>query len=481
MNIENQLYILYASGTEEKIDPLPDNYLTAIDDACPLPVFNLSDRETYYSYLHDAIANHPEKNFENKDDLDALDTIVAQHLYQDGVEYPKIIHIMTNSASAYLNPSKEQLSDKERQSLGVIKTMAAVNPVLSLPSVATAKPLAAVNPQTSSAEEIYNSSLLHVLEKAPDLRLNEADERVANILLRNGLELSRVEECMENSPNLGKYASEEIIKFIKRAQAPKEKDFMKIDEGTVMQMDDKDIRDTVKTTLQTLLYSKKMSDLQAYWKEAMGTIQKSLTFVHHAEYGAEIARLWAAGITKASKEFNFEPDPEIKEVYQQANDIIKTNGIKEDDSAWYTYYNMLSQVETVTNRVFEKTMENILNNPLLRVPEIATAKPISALDIQKTMAEEKANGHGSALPKTLYYSAVKEAIINHPGIGIYEADKFACQELTDRKLTPTEIKKALSISPRLEYLPAAKKKMDAESLYKYLSEGKTVAKSEGGR
>ena len=496
MNIETQLYILYASSMDDAIDPLAEDFHQELAEALPVDEvknkFLLSDRSIYFSYLNDELAkDSAEKksigrpdlmvNLEDPKQVEKIDHKIAQRLFAAGYSYKQMIHIMTNSIRAYGERDGNRLSDKERTTMGIVKTIEAVNPIVSMPTIATAKPIYQIS-LTESPSGIYSSMLRHVLQNDPAIHLNDADEKVVQLLAENGFDDKSIAKCMKNSFELRRYSDEEIDKFVARAQSPKSQKNLRdiVSDDSISQMEGSEIYQTVNTTLQTLLYSEKMWDLKTYWEDAMKTLQEGITFMQQAEQGARLMRLWALGISKTVKEFNIEKDAAIQEIFEKASKIANAP-VKEDDSkTWETYYNMSVEMDIITNMTLEKIAGDIIKNPLLRVPEITTAKPLSTLDVSKAVAEEKAKGRGNALPKILYYGAVKDAVLKHPGIGIYEADKYAYEELSSKKISPADIKKALSLSSRLEYLPAGKKKADVETLVKYL-EGKTVAKTEGAR
>lgn len=511
VTIENQLYLLYSSSWLGNLANLPEDYnamvqiMKAKAPADYAGSFTAKDSDIYYAYLRQGFLQHldvlrtagnvdpylqqtlaatwTDDIYQSRDAQDALlsqptvqaaisdmvllrdlDNDIAVSMYKDGYDYSRIIRVLANSARSYLNMQGAELSKEERMNLATQTAVQAVNPVVSMPNIAMAKPLQQIDLGSCSWKELYESSLKHVLDEEPSLYLYQADEKVVKLLQANGLEEKEITECIKNSFELSKFTEQELSDFISRAQHSEQK------EAYNLEAEDAEIEKTVYTNLRVLLANEKMRNIQKYWTDALREISDSISYVKKAEYGAKIMRNWALGFQKAAKEMNVPMPDGVKKVYDTAQSIIQKMGLQEDDvNGWTAYFDTYDKMYNMTNQFATDIVTSLTKNPLLRIPEIATAKPLHDTPLAN---------FGS--PQALYCSAIKEAVVSHPGIGIYEADKLACEEMKSIGVSQGDIKKALAVSPRLEYLPAAKKRPDVESLMKYIEKGKLALK-EGGR
>lgn len=473
MNIEDQLYLLYVKGIEERLEPLAKDFWEPIQNAYPLQEarqnFCLLDQDVYYAYLNDVLAKDEAIDIRQAEGRREADKRVAQNLFHDGFDYSRIVSVMTNSIDAVLLSKEHDLTDQQRIVLGTIRSVEAVNPIVSLPSIGTAKPLAQISLAKSSASEIYNSALAFQLKMDPSLRLREADGRVVRMLLHTGFTPQNVASCIKNSFNLQGKTEQEIMDFI---TLEKVEPHIPPNEA-LTDMDDKKLYQVLNTKIRELRDSKKMEDIVGFWQESIESIRQAFIFAKQTDMGAKIMRLWAQGISVAAKEFGIQPSQELKEVFKRADEISKLQPFDDDNPGWYTYYNIIDKLEKTTSEVFSETLNRILENPILRIPEVAVSDTLTNI-----IAKSESKG---ASPKALYYGAVKEIAINHPNIGIYEADKLAYKLLTDKNVRDTTIEKALTFSPRLSHLKPAQKRSDLSALTKQLEAAFKQPKEKGGR
>lgn len=492
MNIETQLYLLYASSLHDPLLPVTGRQEGNILRPIPLEKasqqFNLTDDKIYASYFHEAFRAYLERDTQddnlsyllpqlqwdeilqtpnvqallsNENVLCDVDAQIAKMLFHAGYDYLHILRILTNSVRVFPQEGKKIPSDEERLHMALLTVIRSVNPVVSMPNVQVAKPLAQIHLDTSTPEEIYSSILRFVFDKNPAIHLNEADEQVVQILSSNGMDEKAVAACMKCSFNLKKCTLQELLDFIALAMEPVHKESRSIED------DDEFLEETMHTNLRILLANEKMWNIQSYWQDAMTEIADTLNYVKKAEYGAKIIHAWTENYQEAAKEFNMDVPPSVQEIFDKADGILE-KGVEDDAQGWSVYYELLDKISQMTQAFAGEIAASVVKQPLLQVPEIACSVPLGNVE-----------NSGKLSPQELYFSAIKEAVMKHPGIGIYEADKLAFNEMKTRNIPQGDIRKALSISPRLEYLPPSKRKADADCLAKYLAEGKS--QQQGGR
>lgn len=459
MNIEDQLYLLYVSGMqEESLDDLVVDYLKERPEG-PRTIeeaedsIDLTDREIYYAYADD-LARQPEKAQKG------LDKAVAQELFRNGYEYPRILTVMANSHEAsWLSANRnegEPISNRQRMVLSAMRTVQAVNPVLSLPQVATAKPLSQLSFQEASYDDLYNSALLHEFKKDPSIRLSEADGRVVRLFLKNGVDVKDVENIVACSWNLRGKPERELMEFVENERSEQRI----TDDSIFANMSDEEVMATVDVKFKELTATEKAKDVLGFWNASMRTVFEAALNIKKTESILKLSDFWAERLELAAKEFQVEIPKETKEVCSMSKEISSLSKNWDTDDIRDTYFNILEKINRITGDVFDKAEMKVLDNPLLRIPEIAESPTLSELIKERQAKASASGGKRVTTAQALYCSALKEAVLTHPNVGVYEADKHVYEMLQEKGIKPAAIEKAMLASPRLDHLPPIKKKAD---------------------
>ncbi|MGN0950119.1 MAG: hypothetical protein ACI4OH_05180 [Mitsuokella sp.] len=391
-------------------------------------------RNIYLAYLKDAEETHPHLHHSNPNDLATLEGKVAQNLYKDQYPYDTIIHIMTNSPNVPKGLAKDRRVRWGMASLRVSKNL---NPLLSMPEVTQARPLHQYGiGKGGSDKDLYFSSLKTVLEKKPELRLKEADAYVVKLLTKNRFKDTYLENVLSYSPQFDadyqdvpeddkskllffEELHNNMKAFIQEAQKdltmPKAESKAPIMEATTETPTTKDTNEEIlhqfMQKIQVIRSKQKQVDAVSYWKTIMDSIKKTfeLLDINKVNSCCKLLIDWCEGAEKATREMNLQEHPEVRQIQRDAALYLKKTQLMQED--WDKLFTMLMHMEKVSNQLICETMETVKKNPLLQSPAVYTATPFEKLI--RTPAHK---------PEEFYYSALRKAVLDEPGLDLLTAD-----------------------------------------------------------
>lgn len=394
--------------------------------------FTPSLADIYITYLKDAKMQYPMLDHHKLEDLVALEGHMAQALYKDGYEYEDIICVMAKSPTV---PKRFEQEQYIRWTMATLRVTQNVNPLVTMLEVSQAKPLrtTARTPVFHLPDDkgLYFSTFKTCLMQKPELRLQEVDERIVRLLLKNHVTEKRINDILSFSPQFD--ADYQVLpedelekfKFFQTLQDSRKAFIQKVMQGPAEQKTEVKTMEEHPTTmdnnevvleqfmkeLRSIRAKQKEVDAVSYWKTVMNSIKRTFEQLDFEKIQSCCRLLidWCEGAERATHEMALKENPEVRQIQRDAAKYIRKTQLMQDD--WNKLAEMLVRMETASNKLINETIQSVKRNPLLQNPSVYTATPFEKL-IQTP----------SHKPEEFYFSALRKAVIDSPGIDLLHAD-----------------------------------------------------------
>ena len=376
---------------------------------------------------------------------------VIQALFRDGYAYEDIINIISTSP---LCNSYPELSPRIAAAGQVV---VAVNPIVNIPQLKTASyKKENLSMARMSTEEFYFSILKKEMYHTPNQSLAEADKKIVSILLENEYSEEYIWDVLRYSPNYNtnfQLLSNDDIERIGQLQVLKDRfnTFMEeaihspVPLSTVDELSVHDSKNdfTYEKLMEEIAKIKERQysiDLVQYWQQSMDCFTEALAKTQKVKIICQIMVTWSESIEQAAKQINTSVDADILGISQIADAYKETAKLESDD--WDTIYKMADGLTKFSNKLLAETIEITKKNPLMKYPKVYNAVPFEEL--------LRSQSHPAEM---IYYSALRNAVLNNPGVGLYEAD-IKVKEILDAKKNLTDKHKSMimSHSPRYRHI-----------------------------
>ena len=141
-------------------------------------------------------------------------------------------------------------------------------------------------------------------------------------------------------------------------------------------------------------------------------------------------------------------NPELKKIHERAEAVRE--GAEKNKATWEQLAFLANKLTSFSREMLQATREQVLRNPLLKNPSVYLAEPFDKL---MQSAKHK--------PRDIYCSALRKAVLEHPGIGIFEADTEVLKILGKFKLDKLQQSIIMAHSPRYRNMPEPSRKNQA--------------------
>ena len=390
--------------------------------------FTPSLADIYITYLKDAKMQYPMLDHHKLEDLVALEGHMAQALYKDGYDYEDIICVMAKSPTV---PKRFEQEQDIRWTMATLRVTQNVNPLVTMLEVSKAKPLCMTAFDMLDDKGLYFSSFKTYLMQEPELRLQDVDRRIVTLLLKNQVTEKRINDILSFSPQfdadyqvlpedeLEKFKFFQTLQDSRKAfiqkvmQGPAEqKTEVKTMEGHPATMDNNEVvLEHFMKELRSIRAKQKEVDAVSYWKTVMNSIKRTFEQLDFEKIQSCCRLLidWCEGAERATREMALQENPEVHQIQKDAAQYIRKTQLMQDD--WNKLAEMLVRMEQASNRLISETIQSVKRNPLLQNPSVYTATPF-----------EKLVQTPSHKPEEFYFSALRKAVIDSPGIDLLHAD-----------------------------------------------------------
>ncbi len=442
-NTPSNIDIDYIKDMEAELKTAP-SYKELSYKICP------KYKEIYLAYAQKELMIMGSNGYNKNNEL-KINKRISQSLYRDGYSYDDLIAIIATS------PSCNQSNASSPRLTAALQVIMAVNPIVNIPQlVAIADKKENISMSTMSMEELYYASLKKELHRTPGQSLAEADKKIVAILLHNEYDTDFIREVIKYSPTFNTefytLPQDDLERIAALQDIQKELDVFLTD--AINHPDKLPIEDDyIPPALPIeLTYEKMMEqiadikrhqssiDLFTYWKKSMDCFTDALVQSTKAKTICKILSTWSESINVAAKQINEPLSPDIEAVTELVKAYQETAQLEQND--WEAIYQIADAMSKFSTKLLNDTLEITKTNPLLKYPKVYTAVPF----------EELLRSH-SHPAEMIYYSALRKAVLNNPGVGIYEADVKVKEILDTQKILTDKHKAAiLSCSPRYRHV-----------------------------
>lgn len=385
--------------------------------------------DIYITYLKDAKMHYPSLDHHKLGDLVALEGHMAQALYKDGYAYEDIICVMAKSPTVPKNFEKER---DIRWTMAALRVTQNVNPLVTMLEVEQAKPLRMTAFDLPDDKSLYFSAFKTFLTRKPELRLQDVDDRIVKFLCKNQVEEKRINDILSFSPQFSADYQElpeddrerfkvlqdlqdnrrAFIQNAMKAPAVAKKPEVKTMEAPKETLDSNEVvLERFMKELRTIRSKQKEVDAVSYWKTVMDSIKRTFEQLDFEKIQSCCRLLidWCEGAERATREMALQENPEVRKIQRDAAQYIQKTQLMQDD--WNKLAEMLVRMETASNKLISETIQSVKRNPLLQNPSVYTATPF-----------EKLVQTPSHKPEEFYFSALRKAVLDSPGIDLLHAD-----------------------------------------------------------
>ena len=461
--VDSQLMMTYLNTYpgDDEFEKMPNSPLAAIENAVPkeeaLFDMSISDQALYYSFLADVVSKHP-MDLEKEEEIFARQRDVVMDMWKANLDYFRIIRCLT-----YI-PLNARTS--ERYTDAVIITASAVNPILTLPEIAQAKPINQLD-STSSTDDIYHSYVKAVFARDPSQKLLDADKEVVKLLHHAKLSADTIRDCLlENSleflmpDSTGDTVTDyhrkmEVLNrldvFLKEAYQEITPQHTK----SMLDINPLDSDDTIYEKMQAAIRSMKdqheRGDNFQYWEKSIRIMQDSLNRLNAFQNLSKTVAILTVGIERAAKECDVELSPDLGKVQQALNELNQQVDHRKQD--WMTMRETADRAVKISTQLIHELQSKRENNPLLCLVEVQHAKPFAEVLSVSNPA-----------PQDLYFSSLREIAQANPGILPDQADVLVAKKLHGNQISEDRCLMALRFSPCFRQLDSGQKIAAARSI-----------------
>lgn len=505
--------------TEKNLQSItPENFQKKIAEAEPLDDLLLESMPdsgaVYYSAMKAEMQAHSDISVGTVSGLNFLEQKVAQKLFREHVPYEEIPEVLAHSLASALTEKTHE--PKIIWQAALRKTMKAVNPICANEIIAGAMPVSwlAKNyvARQPSAEETYAIFLRAVFRKNPQQPLAAADTAAREELkkffdqenkscqaikaqLKGIIDAVTETTDLNSSPEkeaanwtdffqLPQEAAGELTKIIASAKADNwakelkaeailayctesylatrrkecldfadkiSKEIAHVQQDTQEDFSNENIiLQKMEARLSELRSVQHQSMAVKFWEQVLDTFEQSLIKIDLVKYQAATKVLadWSETLVKASAEMALAENSELKKIHERA-EAVRENA-KKNQATWEQVSFLANTLTSFSRKMLEDTREQVLKNPLLKNPSVYLAEPFDKL---MQSARHK--------PRDIYCSALRKAVLDHPGIGIFEADTEVLKILGQFKLDKTQQSIIMAHSPRYRNMPEPSRKNQA--------------------
>ena len=442
-------------------------------------LLNPSASETYFSYLADICKKNPALDVVgSKEDLHKAEGQLICAMFRDHYPYSFIIETMTNSPAVppQMQSSAKQLEQvafslyEKKSSLRWIgasgHVVSILNPIVQSAEIETARSFHEHSHYRLDDEEIYYSALRTIWERDPSASLADADRFCVKLLQENQMDREQIKKVLSFSPQysfqyipdesvdatvervaLLEHISETLQIFLDETMKedlsipPYNKEITRPEPSDVTFDNEQVLRELVES-LDTLHRQQEESDALSFWTKMIQTIEDNFSRVQFEKQKTVCKMLvtWSDAISKAMEQMDLDKSPELEKIHQDSVRFAAQSRLELDD--WARISGMTATLDCLSKTMLSETAQKIRLNPLLKNPSIYMATPFEVL-IQTKMHT----------PKQIYFSCLRKAVLDSPGIGIYEADVAVKKTLDTLNINTQAKTQVLSHSPRYDHLP----------------------------
>lgn len=435
--------------TDDLLYEMVDDPMEAIQKAGAvadvLMDMSATDEDIYYAFLKEAL--HGENYFyKSEAEENVLNFAIAEKMLHANMDYQSIIRCMSYSPM-FAGSGKRDF--KKRWDKATSFTCLAVNPVLSFTDMVQAKPLALINIHADEPGEIYSSCLKTVLCKMPNLTIQSADEEIVRLLLNAGVKEDDrlLHQIMSNSLNFNFSNSDDLVVRHEHNKIVCEKldNFLaeavrKTKEAPgpfkVKKLSDQEIYDDMQQKIRAMKELHEKGDGFQYWQTAINIISDTMSRLQHLQNMGKTLNIWAVGLERASMELglNASPDKELQANIKALLQSIKD--VQEERKQWNAFWPLYAKIEMCSKELMKKMAELQQQNPLMKLPEVQHAEPLSDVIHRESIAAE-----------VLYFAALKDVVTKNSGVTQDEADNLIIEKLLAARRSEDDVMLAVSHSP----------------------------------
>lgn len=505
--------------TEETVQSItPEIFQKKIDEAellDDLLLESMPDSEAvYYSAMKTEMQIYPDISIETVIGLNFLEQKAAQKLFREHVPYREIPEVLAHSLASVL--TEKSHDPKIIWQAALRKTIEAINPICADKNIASAMPVSWLAKNfvvdQPSVEEVYAIFLHTVFRKNPQQSIVAADkaikkelrnffnpenkscqtieaylkEIIDDVSVTIDLNSNPEEEaiCWTDLLQLPKEAVGELTKIISSAKtdnwgkeekveaiftycaksyiATRMKECLEFVDKTSKEIGNaqQDVQDNTRneeiilqkmeTRLKALQGVQYKNTAVKFWEQVLDTFEKSLIKIDLVKYqaAAKVIADWSGTLVKASEEMALADNPELKKIHERAEAVRE--GAEKNKATWEQLAFLANKLTSFSREMLQATREQVLRNPLLKNPSVYLAEPFDKL---MQSAKHK--------PRDIYCSALRKAVLEHPGIGIFEADTEVLKILGKFKLDKLQQSIIMAHSPRYRNMPEPSRKNQA--------------------
>ena len=440
---------------EGQFPEYPTNFTKEIQEAQPkedlLTDIMANQKTIYFSYLRDAMEKKGlplefDSILPESEVLKTMDRAVSQAMFRDGLPYLKVCECMMYSPTTSLMENEVQ----QRFMMGVLMTSTNVCPIYVLPEVQQAKPLLAIDPVLAEPSELYDSFLKAALDRKPEMRLQEADEKAIQLMKKNHISRDVVEKAMEASMawiRPSQTVEESEAEYLQRVTdfEHEKKEFVfnawNKDGKELSVKHDEDLYTSMQSNLKDVTARKQQMDMVNYWSKTIDIMDYTLRKYDELNLAKKTLKLWTIAISKAVKDLGMEKDAQAIETMQNISRIQKQFDEKADN--FKEVMNSLKSIEHFSMKLMQHAEERNRSNPLLSQIDIQHAEPFEQVAQEKEVLTGRPEKETA---RRLYASAVREVLKENFIRDPVETEVAAAKYMKDHSVMTDWIEAALGES-----------------------------------
>lgn len=482
--VEDRLKAILTASVPDDFD-VPERSSDLVADLADAPTkeefalcFSLDYPETYFSYLR--------KGFERiGTDMTSLPDVLEHYkeaerflpemMLRDNMDYSDMIRTMACSIFYY---EMENLTREEVWFGAALSVSSQVNPLLSRPELRFAEDIhqqARRSLREDNPQKLYFSCLKAVLLRDPRLPLKEADVQVGSLIAKN-FGRNTAFACLQFSPEFAlshteresdsldelMEINEDFVEQRKKINAclDTEADFHRKENLKERLGPDFEVYQTMRKDIQNITDSDRVQNIVSLYRNTIATINAALYQIRGMETNLMLIRDWGNVIQKASKELSIEPPKELGKILEHTDKIMQR--CDDEQKSWIFIYDAIPKIDDFSKTTLSEIVEQLRRNPILSIPEVQRAGKFSDV-----MASD---WHP---PEDIYFAALRENVLQHPGIQQQDADKKVIDTLHAASFSDYQIATCLACSPQFSRIPKGQRIPEAEHFSSIYKEEKT--------
>lgn len=478
--VEDHLKAILASSVPDDFQ-VPERSSDLVADLTDAPTkedfalcFFLDYPTTYFSYLREGfqrIGTDMTSVPEILGHYREAERFIPEMMLRDNMDYSDIIRTMACSVFYY---EMEKPTREEIWFGAVLSVSSRINPLLARPELRYAEDIHQQfrkNLRKDDPQNLYYSCLKAVLLRDPSLHLRDADVQVGALIQKN-FGRNTAFACLQFSPEFSlphpdretesldelMEINQDYVKQRKKINAclDAEPDFLRKENLKERLGPDFEVYQTMRNDIRNITDSDRVQNIVSLYRNTIVTINAALYQIRGMETNLMLIRDWGNVIQKASKELSIDPPEELERILRHTDKIMQQ--CDDEQKSWMFIYDVLPKIDDFSKTTLTEIVEQLRRNPILSVPEVQRAGKLS--DVLTS------DWHP---PEDIYFSALRENVLQHPGIQQQDADKKVADTLQTASFSEYQITTCLACSPQFSRIPKGQRIPEAEhflSIYK---------------